>query len=172
MGTAAVLAGAALATSAAGAYAQYEAGKSAEKKQEKARAVSQASAQVENARQRRRAIAQARIAQAQNVAQQGSEVQSSSGLAGVQSSLSTQLGANIGAQQQRFASQTQIGNLNQSAANRLRRGQNIAGFANLASQGFMLGAQAQGFGSQTPNNPQGQPLQLQQQPYQANFGFN
>jgi|SRR6056297_1955926 len=84
----------------------------AQAEREKANRISQAGAQVENARRRRQAIAQARVAQARNAASVGSAVQTSSALSGTQSGISSQLGANIGAQSQRIGTQSA---LNQSA---------------------------------------------------------
>lgn len=119
---------------------QYFEGKKAARKsaraQEKANAVSRASAQVESARRRRRAIAQARVAQATNQANMGSAVQSSSTLQGVQSSIGSQLGANIGAQQQQIGSQMRIQGLQQQSADAMREGQERIGMWNAAGQTF------------------------------------
>lgn len=115
-------------------FEQKKAARRAERKQEKANNISRASAQVENARQRRRAIAQARLAQAQNIANQSQQVQSSSALTGVQSGITSQLGANIGAQQQMIGNQFAIQGLQQGAASALRKGQERAGLWSLAGQ--------------------------------------
>lgn len=159
-------------TGAAGYFEQKKAGREAEREQKKARRTSEASAQVENARRRRRAIAQQRMAAAQNRANMSGAIQSSSALTGVNSALGTQTGANIGAQQAQVASQQQIGRFNQNAANALRTGQERAGLFNLASQGFTMGAQAYGFGS-TNNTTTTQPNtpSFDSTPYSANFGF-
>lgn len=149
-------------------FEQKKAGRRAARAQEEANQVSQASAQVANARRRRQAIAQARIAQAQNQAQQSSAVQSSSALSGIQSSISTQLGANIGAQQQQIGSQQRIQNLGQMSADALRRGQErssmwtaagntfntvtgaLAGGGSFMGGGQNMPNQVNSFASQTP----------------------
>lgn len=163
---------AATVTGAASYFEQKKAGREAEREQEKARETSEASAQVENARRRRRAIAQQRIAAAQNRANMSEATQSSSALTGVNSALGTQTGANIGAQRAQVTSQRQIGRFNQNAADALRTGQERAGLFNLASQGFTRGAQAYRFGS-TNNATTTQPTMpsLDSTPYSANFGF-
>jgi hypothetical protein len=76
----------------------------------------------------------ARLAQAQNIANQSQQVQSSSALTGVQSSITSQLGANIGAQQQMVGNQFAIQGLQQGAASALRKGQERAGLWGLAGQ--------------------------------------
>ena len=122
-------------------FEQKKAATEARQKQEAANRVSQASAQVENARRRRQAIAQARMASAQNVAAQGSQVQSSSALSGVQAGLGTQLGANIGAQGQRIAAGQDIQNLQQGAANALQKGKERTAMWNAAGNiGQMIGS--------------------------------
>lgn len=129
--TTALVASAIVSTAATGysMYAQNEAQDKAQASQERANRVSAASAQVRSARERRRAIAQARIAQAQNAANMGSQVQSSSAEAGVSSSLASQLGANLGAQTQGINSQLNIQSLNQSAANALQTGRERSSLA-------------------------------------------
>lgn len=115
-------------------FEQKKAGRRAARAQEKANQTSQSAAQIENARRRRQAIAQARIARAQNEASVGSEVASSSALTGVQSGLSTQLGANIAAQQQRINAQNTVMGFQQQSADALRRGQERVGLWNAAAQ--------------------------------------
>jgi len=145
------------ATGVASYVEQRNAARKAAKEQEHANDIAYAQAQVENARQRRRAIAQARIAQAANLANQSQEVQASSALSGVQSSISAQLGANIGAQNQQIG--TQLGSLNaqQNAADALRRGQERAGmYTLLGNLGQMAGTYGmQNFGTAAPSSPQG-----------------
>lgn len=128
MATAAIVASAVIGvgTSAASYFEQKKAGREAERQQEKANRTESVQAQVENARNRRRAIAQARMAQASNQANMPGAVQSSSALSGVQSGISTQLGANIGAQSQSLGSQQAAFNLRQGAANTLAAGQRRA----------------------------------------------
>lgn len=123
-------------------FEQKKAGRRAAREQEKANKTSQAAAQVENARRRRQAIAQARVAQAQNQVGMGSAVQSSSTLQGVQSSIGSQLGANIGAQNQRITSQRQIQGFQQNAADALRRGQERTAMWDAAGQTAMLAVNA------------------------------
>lgn len=139
-------------------FEQKKAGRRAARQQEQANRVSQASAQVENARRRRQAIAQARIDAAQNQAAQSQAVQSSSALSGVQSSLGTQLGANIGTQQSRVASQQNIQNLQQSASDILRKGQErvallnaVGDTATTAASFAMGGGGFGGGGTSTPS---------------------
>ena len=132
---------------------QKEAAKEAEQAQEKSNRMSAVEAQVENARNRRRAIAQARLAQAQNQAGQGSAVQSSSALSGVQSGLSSQLGANFGAQQQQIGTQFGIQGQQQRAATAIRRGNEQAGLWNLAGGIAGMGSQMamSGLGKSSPS---------------------
>ena len=115
-------------------FEQRKAARRAEREQKEANRIAQAQAQVENARRRRRAIAQARIAQAANAASVGSNIQSSSALAGVQSGLATQLGANIAAQQQQINTQQGIFDANQRAADAIRTGQERVGALNAFAQ--------------------------------------
>jgi len=124
-------------------FEQKKAAREAARAQEQANRVSAASAQVENARRRRRAIAQARMASAANAANLSQSVQESSALSGVQASLGTQLGANIGAQGQQISSQQNIMNLQQQGANALRRGQERAGMWQVAGN---IGKQIASFG--------------------------
>lgn len=136
------------ATGVAQYFEQKKAAREAQRAQEQANRASQAYAQVENARRRRQAIAQARIAAATNQANMSQAVQSSSALSGVQASLGTQFGANIGAQQQQIGSQQQIMNLQQQSANALRRGNERAGLwtvaGNIGSQIASLGMNSGG----------------------------
>lgn len=142
MATAAIVASAVIGagTATASYFEQKKAGREAERQQEKANRTESAQAQVESARNRRRAIAQARMAQAANQANMPGAVQSSSALAGVQSGISTQLGANIGAQSQSLGSQQAVFNLRQGAANTLAAGQRRANMwstvGELGQQGF------------------------------------
>lgn len=126
-------------------FEQKKASRRAQREQEKANRTSQATAQVQNARARRRAIAQARIAQARNEASQSQAIGSSSALSGVQSGLSAQTGANIGAQQAQVRSQFAIQGFQQNAANAMRRGQERAGMWQLGGQ---LGQAAFSYGIQ------------------------
>lgn len=120
-------AGAAASTGLPQMAIQSRAADKAEDKQKRANRVAKASSQVENARQRRKAIAQSRIVQAQNIANQGQNVQGSSGLAGVQSSLASQLGANFATQRAGVSNQQNIFDLNQQASDALRQGQETSG---------------------------------------------
>lgn len=114
------------------AVMSYEERRSAERDQEKAQKASQSQAQVENARQRRRAIAQQRIAAARNEAQQASgAVEGSSMLTGVQGSLTSQLGSNISGQRRQVQGGILQGNLMQSAQNKMGRAQTIQSVGNL-----------------------------------------
>lgn len=125
------------------------AGKRAAAAQEEANQISRASSQVENARRRRQAIAQARIAQAQNITASGGNVQQSSVLSGIQSGISTQLGTNISSQRRGINTQQSIVNLRQQATNALRQGEERAGlfdaFAQAGQTGFSLLSGAGGF---------------------------
>lgn len=114
-------------------FEQKKAARGAARAQEEANRVSRASAQVENARRRRQALAQARLANAQNIAAQGSQVQTSSQLSGVQAALGSQFGANIGAQQQQIGAQQNIQNLQQRQADILRSGQERVGLYNVGA---------------------------------------
>lgn len=114
--------GVSLAGTIAGTLEQRKAGRRAERQQEKAQQTSQASASVQAARQRRRAIAEARIVQAQNRAVQGADLTTST-LSGVQSGLTSTLGGNISEQRANINNQLAIGGFQQNAANILRRGQ-------------------------------------------------
>lgn len=158
---------AAVVSTAATAYSLYEqdkAGDKAEAAQEQANRASQASAQVENARRRRKAIAQARMAAAANASNMSQSVQTSSALSGVQSSLGTQLGSNIGAQQQQIGSQQQIMNLQQQSANALRTGRERAsmaqGIGNIASTGLNLYGSNFAMAPPSGVNTQGQRMPL------------
>lgn len=121
------------------------ASKRIESQQRHANEIASASAAVENARRRRRAIAQARIAQAQNVVNQSQAVQSSSALSGVQSSLTTTLGSNIAAQNQQINTQQGIINARQRAADIARSSQenidlfNAVGSTTVAAGKFLAG---------------------------------
>ena len=134
-------------------FEQKKAGRKAAREQEKANKTSQAAAQVENARQRRRAIAQARVAQAQNQAAANAAVQTNSALSGVQSSITSQLGANIGNQRRQIGNQLAIQGNQQAAADALRRGQERVGMwdvaGNTAQMAMSFGAQAGNFGAGT-----------------------
>ena len=127
--TTAVLAGVAAVSTAAGYFEQKKASRKSRRQQEKANRVASVSSQVENATARRRAIAQARMAQAQNLASAGGQVQNSSGLAGSNAALGSQLGANVGTQGQLLGSQEAVFGLRQDAQNTLADGQ-------LRAQGF------------------------------------
>lgn len=119
-----------LASAVAGVSQHFEAKKAArkaERKQEHANRVESVSAQVANARSRRQAIAQARIAQAQNMAATSGQVQSSSASSGTNAALASQLGANIGSQQQSIASQQAAFDFRQGAQRALDRGQQRVG---------------------------------------------
>lgn len=134
-------------TAAAGAtgipqyFINKRAGDIAASKQEQANRVSKAGAAVEAARRRRQAIAQARIAQAQNIANQSSAVQNSSSLSGVQSSLATTLGANLGNQTRDIGNQQSIFNLQQDAADALRKGRELSSLFTAAGDTAKLGFQ-------------------------------
>lgn len=145
-------------------FEQKKAGRRAAREQEKANDISRASAQVENARRRRQAIAQARMAQAQNMAMQGQQVEASSSLTGVQSSLSTQLGANIGAQQQSIGNQQAIINRQQNAADALRRGQERTALWDVGAQ---IGNTIMSFGMNAAGGPAGRGAQPNMQGQQT-----
>jgi multidrug efflux pump subunit AcrA (membrane-fusion protein) len=155
-------------------FEQKKAAREAARAQEQANRVSQASAQVENARRRRRAIAQARMAAATNTAAMSGDVQSSSALSGVQSSLATQLGANIGAQQQQVNTQQNIMNLQQQGANAMRRGQERAGLwqaaGNIGQMIASFGTAGAG-GLPTMGGQSSVNLQGQQSPLYNNSAF-
>jgi len=125
--TSAVLAGVAAATTVAGHFEKKKAARKSQRQQEKANRTASVASQVENATARRRAIAQARMAQAQNLASAGGQVQNSSGLAGSNAALGAQLGANVGLQGQQLASQEATFGLRQDAQNTLAKGQLRAG---------------------------------------------
>lgn len=116
---------------AAGTTASYfEQKKTARKvrrRQEESNRISSSAAQVENARNRRRAIAQARIAQAQSLASTGGAVQSSSAIQGNAAGLASQLGSNIGFQGAQVRTQQSIIEQQQAAANAQRSGALKAG---------------------------------------------
>lgn len=129
----------------AGHFEEKKATRKAERKQDEANRISSVSAQVRNSTQRRKAIAQARIAQAQNMANAGSAVESSSALQGVQSGIAGQLGSNIGAQNQLLGSQQNAFNFQQGAQDTLSRGRQRSGdfaaigqLANFAAQNFSI----------------------------------
>lgn len=150
--TGAILAISAAITTTAGvasAIEQREAGKRAERRQEEANEISRASAQVANARRRRQAIAQARIAQAQNVAAQGGEIASSSPLAGVQAGITSTLGANISEQRAAVQNQQAIFGFQQRAQDAIRRGQERADIFDVAGD-ISRQAVSFGTGSATP----------------------
>ncbi len=133
-------------------FEQKKAGRRAQRAPEAANRTSQSAAQIENARRRRQAIAQARIAQARNEASVGSEVTASSALTGVQSGLSSQLGANIGAQRQRVGAQQTIQGFQQQSADALRRGRERVGALNaLGDIGRTIGS----FGLSAAGGPSG-----------------
>lgn len=113
-------------------FEQKQASRRAEREQRKANETSQAAAQIENARRRRQALAQARMAQAQNRAAAGGTIQDSSALSGVQSSLVTQFGANLSGQRQQIGAQRTIQGYQQNSADALRRGQERVGAWNAA----------------------------------------
>lgn len=174
--TTALVASAIVSTAATGysMYQQKEAGDKAEASQRAANRVSQASAQVQSARERRRAIAQARIAQAQNTANMGSQIQSSSAAAGVSSSLASQLGANLGAQTQGINSQLNIQGLNQSAASAMQTGRERSslaqGVGNIASTALQSYAMTRPQNSTLNNSVDTSYVGSQQQGYSgANF---
>lgn len=121
--TAAVLGGISLAATVHGQLEARQAGKKAARQQREANEISKASAQAENARKRRRAIAQARIAQAQNIASQGGQVQSSSATTGAQTGIASTLGANLSSQRRGLVSGQSVFDLNQAASDTLRQGQ-------------------------------------------------
>lgn len=127
------------------------------RKQETANQVQQAQNSVNRARERRRAIAQARIAQAQNAAiaaQQGTT--GSSPLEGAQSSISTNLATSIAAANRSFVSGSQTFQLRQDAANIMaagqRRAQDFQALSGLAMQGASLYSSFASPASTTPSN--------------------
>lgn len=139
--TTAALVGISTAAQIAGHFEEKKAARKAKRKQDEANRIETVSAQVRNSTQRRRAIAQARIAQAQNQANAGGEVQNSSALQGVNSGIAGQLGANIGAQNQTLGSQQNAFNFRQSAQDTLSRGRQRAGDWNAVGQVADFGAQ-------------------------------
>jgi Flp pilus assembly protein TadB len=126
----AISAGLTAATTTASYFSQKAAGEDAQEAQEKANRTSQAEAQVNNARERRKAMAQARMAQARNSANQSAQVQSSSSLIGAQSSVASSLGSNIQAQKSRIGNQAAIQGYRQDAANAIRQGKERTGALN------------------------------------------
>lgn len=109
MATAAVIGGVLAAGATTASYfEQKKTARKVEREQKEANDISSASAQVENARRRRRAIAQARMAQAQNLANAGGSMQNSSAITGTNAGLATQLGANMGTQGANISTQTAL----------------------------------------------------------------
>jgi len=127
--TTAVLMGVAAAASTASYFDAKKSARKSRRVQEKANRTASVSSQVQNATSRRRAIAQARMAQAQNISSAGGQVQNSSGLAGSNAALGSQLGANVGTQGQQLASQEATFGLRQDA-------QNIMADSQIRQQGF------------------------------------
>jgi len=121
-----------LATAAIGMQVHsMEEAKSAERQsrrdQEKANAIEAAKTSVERARERRRAIAATRIAQAQNEAVAvGQGVTGSSQVEGAQSSISSGLASGMQSANRSFVSGQQSFNLRQSAADTMAKGQRRA----------------------------------------------
>lgn len=124
---AAVGGGLAAAATTASYFEQKKTAKKVRRRQEEANRISSSAAQVENARNRRRAIAQARMAQAQSLASTGGAVQSSSALQGNAAGLGAQLGANIGFQGAQVRTQQGIIAQQQAAANAQAQGNLNAG---------------------------------------------
>lgn len=137
MASAGVIAAVSLGATAVGTGMSLYQQKQAADKQEEANKVSSAQAQVENARNRRKAIAQARMAQARNIAMQSADVANSSSLTGAQSSISSTLGSNIGMQNARIGSQQRIQGLQQQAADRMAIGGMWQAAGNIAGQAGM-----------------------------------
>lgn len=111
--------------------------------QNKANAVEAARTSVERARERRRAIAATRIAQAQNAAVAvGQGVTGSSQVEGAQSSISSGLASGVQAANRSFVSGHQVFGLRQRAADALatgqRRAQNSQAFSGLSGQAASL----------------------------------
>lgn len=126
-----------------------EEAKSAERQsrrdQEKANAVEAAKTSVERARERRRAIAATRIAQAQNEAVAvGQGVTGSSQVQGAQSSISSGLASGMQAANRSFVSGQQAFNLRQSAADTRasgqRRAQNFQALSGMFGQAASMSA--------------------------------
>lgn len=140
--TSAVLAGAALAAQTASHFEQKKAARKAERQQDHANRVEKVSAQVRNSTQRRKAVAQARMAQAQNQAGAGGQVQNSSGLAGSNAAIASQAGANIGTQGQNLLSKQASFDLRQSAQDTLQKGQQRAADFGAAAGLFQFGSSA------------------------------
>lgn len=147
------------------AFIARRAGRRAEREQQRAQRTSEASAQVISARRRRQAIAQARIAQARNIAAQDVGVQTSA-LSGVQSGIASTLGANIAEQRANIQNQQAIFGFQQSAADILRRGQERAGLFTAAGQtgqavvGALMGGTGSFGGPTTPSIVQETPNPL------------
>jgi len=128
MVTAAVIGGVIAAGATTASYfEQKKTAREVQRRQEESNRISSSAAQVENARNRRRAIAQARIAQAQSLASTGGAVQSSSAIQGNASGLASQLGSNIGFQGAQVRTQQGIMNQQQAAANAQMQGNLKAG---------------------------------------------
>lgn len=126
LGPTALAAGALGAGNIASTLEQREASKEARRAREQANAVQRSAAAVEASRRRRLAVAQARIARAQNIAQ-GLDVGAATSLQqGAQASLAANLGTNLASQTRTFASGQQAFDLRQQAQSRLERGQERA----------------------------------------------
>jgi hypothetical protein len=118
-----------------GVNEQRRAGKKSERKQREANAVSKAQASVAASQNRRRIIAQRRIAEARNISAGVSEglTPTSSPIAGANASLASSAGTNTANLNRSFASGQQTFNLQQQAQNALRKGQERADLAQLPS---------------------------------------
>jgi len=159
--TAAILAGASLAATTAGHFEKKKAARQSKREQEHANRVTSVSAQVQNATQRRKAIAQARIAQAQNQANAGGAVQSSSALAGSNSALAAQLGSNVGTQGQLLGSQQSAFDWRQRSQDTLAEGQQRAGDWNAVSGLLSFGSTAVAGAQSAPSKETSGPISNQ-----------
>lgn len=147
-GVPAVLAAVTAVATIGGTVASVVATEKRNKAESRARKIEQAAASLENQRRIRRAIAARRVREAEiqslGVAQ---GVQDSSSLSGARSSLVTQTGANIGANQAQFgAAQGRADVL----ASGYRRGAKFDSFANILGS---VGQASQGFGNFVERNP-------------------
>jgi hypothetical protein len=173
--TTAILVGVAATASVASHFEQKKAARKSKRQQEKANRMSSVQAQVENATQRRRAIAQARIAQARNISGMGQATQSSSAVSGANAALSNQLGSNIGTANQAAASQQSIFDRRQAAQNAITKGNLRAGMFNAIGgvASFGASATAGSGGAATTSNAAAPPAPVDLgSTYSANFGFN
>jgi len=168
MATAAIIATVAgTAYSVASSIDQKKAAERGEKKQKEANRIQKATAEVGRGIARKRALAQARQAQASNLAGgigQGI-TEESSALQGAQSAIGSNLGTSLSSANRSFTSSQQTFDLRQSASNTLANSRANAAISSAVSSGLSnAGTFAAGFAQPTGpaasfvgNNAQGQP---------------